>query len=228
MPQNRYDNNLREGNQLIIDLTPANYVLRIELAIELKNQIQKKNLKILEIGTGEGDLTKYILKHNPSITIDCLDVSQEMLDSAKVFLAEYASRINFICADALNFLSKNESKYDLIVTAWTIHNFTWEDKLPTFNKIYSSLNPNGKFLLMDKVYPDNEDESKKLLETQLKRFRYLSKDLEKDIVAHEKQDLLDEYRMNESRTLNLLKEIGFTKVEILDRVERDILLLAEK
>ena len=228
MPQNRYNNKLREGNQSIIDLSPANYVLRIELAIELKNLIQKNNLKILEIGTGEGDLTKYIFKNNPSISIDCLDISQEMLESAKVFLAEYTNRINFICADALEFLSKNKSKYDLIVTAWTIHNFTQDDKLSTLSKIFSSLNPNGKFLLMDKVYPDSEDERDQLLETQLKRYRYLSEELKKNIINHEKQDLLDEYRMNESRTLNLLKKIGFRKVKILDRVERDILLLAEK
>jgi len=228
MPKNRYNNKLREGNQLIIDLTPANYVLRIELAIELRNLIQKENQKILEIGTGEGDLTKYILKYNPSISIDCLDISQNMLESAKAFLTEYTDRINFIRADCLEFLSKQESRYAVIVAAWTIHNFTWDDKLPAFNKIYSSLDPYGKFLLMDKVYPDNENESKQLLEVQLNRYKYLPKDLEKDIVDHEKQDLLDEYRMNESGTLNLLKEIGFKKTEILDRVERDVLLLSEK
>jgi ubiquinone/menaquinone biosynthesis C-methylase UbiE len=124
MPKNRYDNLLRDGNQSIIDLTPGNYVLRIELSLELKNIIQNKNnVKMLEIGVGEGDLTKYILKNNKSIHIDCLDISKEMLGLAKHSLSEYVNNLNFICADALDFLNTAESKYDIIISGWTIHNF---------------------------------------------------------------------------------------------------------
>jgi len=84
MPANRYDDSLREGNQIIIDLTPANYTLRIELALELKSIIQNNpKRKILEIGVGEGDLTKHILKENPAIHIDCLDISEEMIETSK-------------------------------------------------------------------------------------------------------------------------------------------------
>jgi hypothetical protein len=52
MPQNRYDDKLREANHLILDLTPANYLMRIEIALEIKNIAQDKpNIKILEIGS---------------------------------------------------------------------------------------------------------------------------------------------------------------------------------
>ena len=87
MIENRYDDTLREGNQLIIDITPSNYVLRIELSLEIKNILQDKTKsKVLEIGSGEGDLTKYILKNNTALHIDCLDISQEMIDSSKTVL----------------------------------------------------------------------------------------------------------------------------------------------
>jgi hypothetical protein len=90
------------------------------------------------------------------------------------------------------------------------------------------LNIGGKVLLMEKVYPDNKKEGKKLLNIQLKRYGYLPDDLADEIINHEKQDFLEDYRMDESKTLSLLRGIGFKKIKILDRVDRDILLVAEK
>lgn len=228
MPKNRYDDKLREGNQLILDLTPANYVLRIELSLEVKKLLQDKNSKILEIGVGEGDLTKYVLKENNGISIDCLDISQDMLDLANENLSKFKDRLNFICADALGFLKENSPKYDLIISSWTIHNFPWSDKLSLFQEIFSSLNFGGKFLLMDKLYPDISEQSKQLFDLQIKRYVYLSEELKNEIIAHEKQDLLDDYRMEETQTINELKKIGFKNIKILDRVERDVLLMVEK
>jgi ubiquinone/menaquinone biosynthesis C-methylase UbiE len=229
MIENRYDKELRKGNQLILDLSPANYALRIELAQELKNLL-KNNLdsKILEIGSGEGHLTNYILKNNPLIKIDCLDISKEMIDSSKQILSQYINRINFINQDVVQYLDKINFKYDFITTAWTIHNFKWQDKKKTFEKIYSSLSSKGKFLLMDKLYPDNLKEKNQLLDLQQARYRYIDKKLAKAIVSHEKQDFLDDYRMDETQTIDSLKKIGFKKIKILDRVERDVLLVAEK
>ena len=229
MLENRYGDKLREGNQLILNLTPANYVLRIELSFELKKLIKNQiKFKILEIGSGEGDLTKYILKNNKDLHIDCLDISKEMVDLSKKYLSDYISRINFINEDALEFLNNLDLKYNIIVSAWTIHNFTWEEKKSLFNKIYSSLSKGGTFLLMDKVYPDNEKEKINLLDTQVKRYSHLNKGLNEEIINHEKQDFLDDYRMDEYNLIKILKQIGFKEINILDRVERDILLIAKK
>lgn len=229
MPKNRYDNKLREGNQLIVDLAPSNYVLRIELSLELKKTIKnQKDVKILEIGSGEGDSTKYILENNPSIKIDCLDISKEMIELSKKFLLDYSSRINFIAEDAVDFLNKIDFKYDIIFSVWTIHNFTWKEKINTFKKIYSSLNSGGTFFFMDKVYPDDKKKSIELLDLQLCRYGYLDEELGKEIVDHEKQDMLDDYRMDKTKTLKILKKIGFSEIKIIDRVEREILLVARK
>jgi ubiquinone/menaquinone biosynthesis C-methylase UbiE len=84
MLKNRYDDILREYNQDIIGLSPANQTMRIELALEIKKILEEKpDVKILEIGVGEGDLTKYILQYNSEIKLDCLDISNEMIDSAR-------------------------------------------------------------------------------------------------------------------------------------------------
>ncbi|MDA3815563.1 MAG: class I SAM-dependent methyltransferase [Patescibacteria group bacterium] len=226
---NRYDKKLREGNQLIIDLTPGNYVLRVELALELINIINDNNeLKILEIGSGEGDLTKYILQKNKKIKIDCLDVSEKMIDSSKQLLTVYLDRINFIVDDALKYLKDIDFKYDIIISAWTIHNFKWQYKIKVLESIHTCLSENGKFLLMDKIYPDDKNEQKILLKKQINRFRYLDLELKKEIISHEDQDFLDDYRMDETKSLKIFKDIGFDGIQILDRVDRDILLLFDK
>jgi cyclopropane fatty-acyl-phospholipid synthase-like methyltransferase len=227
MVENRYDNKLREGNQLILDLTPGNYVLRIELSLEL-SKIVNNNMKILEIGSGEGDLTKYILMNNQGLNIDILDVSKEMIDSSKKTLAKYAKRINFINKDALDYLEKTNVKYDIITSSWTFHNFVKKNQIKVFERIYASLVKGGKILLMDKFYSDDADERKKSFDVQIQRYRYFDSDLRKAIAEHEKQDISDDYRMDESKTIAVLSKLGFKNIKILDRVERDILLVAEK
>jgi len=220
---------LRSNNFLIIDLIPGNYLLRKELSLELKNIAQNdSNLRILEIGSGEGDLTKSILENCESIKIDCLDISIEMINSSKKFLLKILDRINFINEDVYSYLQRIDFTYGVIASAWTIHNFTRKDKKKVFERIYTALSKEGKFLLVDKIYPDNQKERRKMFELQMHRFGYLPMQIRKELIVHENQDLLDDYRMDESDIIETLKGIGFKKIKILDRVDRDVLLIAEK
>jgi ubiquinone/menaquinone biosynthesis C-methylase UbiE len=228
MIANRYTHQLREKNQLILDLTPGNYVLRIELSLELKRSLRNKKAKVLEIGCGEGDLTAYLLKNNQSIIIDCLDISKEMLQSAQRKLASYRGRTRFVQQDVLEYFNSTNQEYALITEAWTLHNFPWKNKIHVLEKMYAHLAPQGKILLMDKIYPDNAVLRKQMLQEQLVRYRYLENNLRKEICDHEQQDFLATYRMDETRTIQLLKKIGYRKIAILSRVTRDVVLTAEK
>lgn len=158
MIENRYDNILREHNQDIIDLSPANQTMRIELALEIKKIIEEKpDLGVLEIWVWEWDLTKYLLQYNPELKLDCLDISPEMIESAKQNLWE--ENINFIQDDAYEYLDKPETKaYGIILSAWTIYNFPWKDKIKLFRKIYDKLQEGWIMLLMDKIYSDYKTE----------------------------------------------------------------------
>ena len=109
--QNRYKDTIADANQLILDLTPTNYVLRQVLAIYMKqNNIKGKGI---EIGCGEGDLTKYLLSHN-SMHLTALDVSARMISKAKKNLSEFEKSISYITKDALVYLTaqKKESLDD--------------------------------------------------------------------------------------------------------------------
>ncbi|MFA6421953.1 MAG: class I SAM-dependent methyltransferase [Candidatus Buchananbacteria bacterium] len=225
--QNRYNDQLRIGNQAIINLEPSNLVHKIEASFEIKKLLGNKH-KVLEIGIGEGDFTKYILKNNEDLSIDALDISIEMIGVAKEVLSQYLGRVSFICRDSLEYLNNQSIKYDIIASSWTIHNFKWEHKNELFRAIYKNLNNDGKLIIIDKIYPDDKKEQMKLLEIQLNRYKKYIGDTLKDIISHEEQDYQEVYRMAESQTVEALKAVGFSKVIVLDRIERDIILIASK
>ena len=225
--ENRYADILRDYNQKILELIPANSTLRIVTALELKKALRTKRDKILEIGVGEANSTTYLLELNPGIKIDVLDASKEMIAVAKKRLPH--GRVNFIVEDGLDYLNNYPGLYDCIVSEWTIHNFKWEEKMTLLKAIFAKLAYGGKLILMEKIYPDDEKLGRYLFDLQNKRFsNYLPKEAGDAIVEHEIQDFSEEYRMSTSQTIKVLKDIGFSRVKITDRVEREVVLVAEK
>jgi 2-polyprenyl-3-methyl-5-hydroxy-6-metoxy-1,4-benzoquinol methylase len=47
-------------------------------------EVEKRNAKILEVGCGPGNITKYLLSRRPDLQIEGLDVSPNMIKLAKV------------------------------------------------------------------------------------------------------------------------------------------------
>lgn len=121
---------------------------------------------------------------------------------------------------------KTAEPYNIIYSAWTIHNFTKPDRKRLFTAIYDNLKKGGTFILMDKVYPNKN--TKELLDHNLNRYKYLPPKIAEAIIDHEKIDASDKYRMEEKPLISLLKEIRFKDVRIVDRVERETVFVAQK
>jgi hypothetical protein len=81
---------------------------------------------------------------------------------------------------------------------------------------------------MDKIYPDDYGTNLHLLRLQNARHKYLPEIAKEAIINHELQDFDAIYKMQESHTKKVLQGIGFRDIEILDRIERDTLLIARK
>lgn len=228
--ENRYDNNIREANQLILDLTPGNVPLRVMVAYELASILpSKNNPKIIELGCGEGDLTWYLFKVIPSLQIEALDISAEMIASAKEKLASHQNAVTFIQDDASTYLKNSgEDVYDVIISAWTIHNFIWNDKKKIFEQIYTSLKTGGVMLLMDKIYEDDPVAAQASYDMQINRYKKLDDMVRDDMLSHEVQDFSEDYKMSETQTKQVLEAIGFKNFKVIDRVGRDAVISAEK
>jgi ubiquinone/menaquinone biosynthesis C-methylase UbiE len=222
--KNRYDNLLLTHNQDILDLCPYNPILFIEGAKEIE-RVYREGARVLEIGSGEGDSALPLLART-SISLDLLDISEEMNTLAAKKLAQYKDRTHFICEDANEYL-KRSAAYDIIFAAWTIHNFNQSDKHELLKSVYTNLNVGGIFILMDKVYP-MEGRAELLVHQNERYTRYLLPEVVPVIIAHELEDASDEYRMDEVPFLAQLSAIGFSSVTITDRIERDVIIVAQK
>ncbi len=221
--ENRYGEVLTRYNGQILDLCPAHFASRRILALELKKREHHVS-RVLEIGCGEGDSAEPVLEHT-DLRLDLADVSETMIERCKSRLVQYRDRINFICGDGITVLQQNKP-YDIIIMEWVLHNFPWEEKRVLLRSIYQKLTPGGQLFLMDKIYPD--EGAQELFEVQMKRYAYLPSEAQEAIVDHETQDFLPEYRMDEKATFKELAQVGFKNVRIVDRLEREVVLVAEK
>lgn len=222
--KNRYDHNLRDSIKEIRALIPASETLGLVMAFELRRHIRNGD-KVLEIGCGKGDSAKFLLDYTRA-KLDLLDISPEMILSCKRNLSKYKKRVRYICSDALEYL-KSSMSYNIILSSWTIHNFKKNEQKELLKAAFAKLSPGGSMLIMEKVYP-NRSSIKSLDEMQIRRYKYLSPRVCRMITAHDINDHKDGYRIDQGPFLEILKDIGFRKVTIVDRVEMTLVLVAYK
>jgi len=105
--------------------------------------IKSKYKEILEIGCGDGLLTKYLLKSGREITT--IDISKIAIESVK---EQYKSQIILgkivpIEGDAITYLSKSKKKYDAIVGSGIIHHIDKKYWMKLFRSAYKCIKPGG-------------------------------------------------------------------------------------
>jgi len=103
---------------------------------------------ILDLGAGTGLLASLLLRKYPKAKVTLIDLSEKMLDAAKTRLGEYAD-IEYLLGDYTNYVS--DRKFDLIVSALSIHHLTDSDKRTLYENAYANLKPNGMFVNADQV-----------------------------------------------------------------------------
>jgi trans-aconitate 2-methyltransferase len=96
--------------------------------------------RVLDAGCGTGRLTRDLLEALPSGQVVALDVSQNMLDTARAFLApDYGNRVEFACCDLLDLAFERE--FDLIFSTASFHWVLDHDRL--FCNLFRALRPGG-------------------------------------------------------------------------------------
>jgi len=181
---------------------------------------EKKNLNILDLGCGDGALTKLLYDLYPENTYYLLDGSKTMLDKAKKNIN--SKKAVFINETFENFItdSEKENFYSFIYSSMAIHHLEHHKKKELYSKIYTSLAHNGLFINIDVVLPV----SGKTEEIQFKLWiDYINSLLEKEKKQEEigTHDNLPNIYKNKSENkpssllsqLRMLEDIGFKDVE---------------
>lgn len=108
--------------------------------LNLDLSLNKENLVILDLGAGDGFLTRHLSKIFPKATIYALDSSRSML-------SEHTNgNVKIINSDSHN-IPLNDCSVDLVVSLATFHHVNKKNE--TFNEIERILSPKGIFIIAD-------------------------------------------------------------------------------
>lgn len=113
------------------------------------------NLKIVDLGCGDGVLSKIIDCQFPGNEFILIDGSTTMLQRAKdTFLSK---RIEFVEKTFENIVKEpiEDNQYDFIFSSMAIHHLEYFQKEALYSKIFHELKLNGLFLNIDVVLPES-------------------------------------------------------------------------
>lgn len=144
------------------------YFTHMENASDDKSKILKylkDGMHILDVGAGNGALTKRILNVFPNCTVDALDASETCLSYLNDIAKQYnknMERMHVIDANFLTYGFENERSYDAVIFCSCIHEiFSFTEPKFCYNTIaccirnaISLVKTDGLIIVRDGVAPD--------------------------------------------------------------------------
>ncbi|WP_409199798.1 class I SAM-dependent methyltransferase [Methanobrevibacter sp. DSM 116169] len=181
------------------------------------------NPKVLDLGAGTGLFSKFILDKFPNANITLVDLSEEMLNKAKIRFNDNKN-ITYICDDYLNLDFNND--FDIIISSLSIHHLEEDDKKKLYMKCFDYLKSNGIFINADQVLSSSE-KLENIFKYNLNQ-KILNSPLDKDYIK-----VADERRKFDKPStlldqLKWLKEIGFKDLGVPYKYYIFAIIYAEK
>lgn len=103
--------------------------------------------RVLDLGCGTGKTAAVFLQNFPESTVKGIDLFEEMLKHARTRLGQFGDRVQYVTGDFREV--ELGGGYDVCVSALAIHHSTADEKARLFERVYESLAPGGRFLLID-------------------------------------------------------------------------------
>jgi tRNA (cmo5U34)-methyltransferase len=113
-------------------------------AIDLIQFPRESSIKVLDLGAGTGLMAAFVAYNFPSARITMVDISNEMLERARARFELAGERFRFEVSDY--GVDRIQERYDVIISALSIHHLTDEQKRSLFNRIHGALNDGGVFV----------------------------------------------------------------------------------
>lgn len=128
---------------------------QIEVMMQLLVHNGKPVTSFLDLGCGDGILSRAILEEFPKTEGTLLDFSKEMLDAAQKKLAYAAPQLRFLHADYANSdwleMVAGQSPFDAIVSGYSIHHQPDIRKQTLYAEIFDLLAADGIFVNIEHV-----------------------------------------------------------------------------
>ncbi len=149
--------------------------------------------QVLELGSGTGNLT---LRLAPGTEVTCVDISQEMMQLAQKKLPT-ERRVTYDKEDILAFFDQSRGPYAAVVSTYTIHHLTEEEKALLFEKIAAALEPGGTAVFGDLMFKND---------TAKEAYQAICRATGQEDLA---EDIDDEFFWNVETAVDKLQALGF-------------------
>lgn len=213
----RFDNdverfsNLDSGQVATIDAK-----ISLELLTEASKRIVPNAKNLLDIGCGAGNYSLMMLTKTPNLNCTLVDLSKPMLEKAFERVSQKTTNDVSILQGDIREVELKENHFDIILAGAVLHHLRddndWET---TFKKLFKLLKLGGCLMISDLITQDTEILNDYTWERYgdylegLNGKEYRQKVL--DYVAKEDSPRSMNYQ------LDLMKQVGFRKVEILHK-----------
>ncbi len=198
---------------------------QIEILLRIIKKFQPNLNSFLDLGCGDGILGRTLYNYWPDTKGIFTDFSKPMIEAAKLKSGEYKNQSVFIVEDfGDEKWIKTIVEYlplDLVISGFSIHHQSNENKKRLFKEIYSKiLKPGGLFLNLDQVASPSEENEKLFDEFFLESIK---NSVQNDILI---ENITNEYykdkKINKLAPVeaqcNWLREIGFVNVDCFFKV----------
>jgi len=163
---------------------------------------------ILDVGAGTGLFSSFLLRKFPEAKLTLIDISEKMLEVAKQRFKDFRD-IKYIVSDYSKY--GFTERYDIIISALSIHHLTDEQKEEFYKKCYSILGDNGVFINADQVLGDTRYMNT-LYKNQWRSIIEQSGLSKEEILSGYERIKLDK-EATLSQQLTWLRESGFSDVD---------------
>jgi len=213
----RFDNDVERFSNLDTgQLSTIDAKISLELITEASKRIVPNAENLLDIGCGAGNYSLMMLTKIPNLNCTLVDLSKPMLDKALERVSEKTNNTVTILQGDIREVELPDNHYDIILAGAVLHHLRddkdWET---TFNKLFKLLKPGGCLMISDLITQDTEILNEYTWERygdyleSLGGKEYRQKVL--DYIAKEDSPRSINYQ------LDLMKQVGFKKVEILHK-----------
>jgi tRNA (cmo5U34)-methyltransferase len=213
----RFDNDVERFSNLDTgQLSTIDSKISLELITEAAKRIVPNAKYLLDVGCGAGNYSLMMLTKISNLNCSLVDLSKPMLDKAMERVSQMTNgNVTAIQGD-IREVELNENYYDIILAGAVLHHLRddkdWET---TFGKLYALIKLGGCLMISDFITQDTAA----LNEYTFERYG----DYLENLGGKEYRQKVLEYVEKEDspRSMNyqldLMKQVGFRKVEILHK-----------
>ena len=186
-----------------------------ELLLNTLSAFAKPDLRVLDLGAGNGRVAKMILDRMPGSHVTLVDLPNGMLRAAPDKLAEHNGRFKIIAADMFDERSIfGNTKFDCVVSVFAIcHARSVEVYQHLYRRIFRCLNSEGLFICYDHVLGDTQT----FTEINVAGWHKFLLQTQSDATARE--GVVSTYQEDRPlamrQHLNLLVQAGFDSADVL-------------